>query len=156
VPFEASSFTISSPKIVRRLETPVVISSEAISFEQVHNNSIDTSRFKAVTAIWDTGATSSVISLDIARHLNLVPRDSVTISHAAGRQQCSVYVIDVALHHGVQIPKLQVIASDLGNSMMLIGMDIISNGDFAFTNANNRSVFSYRTPPLNHIDFEKN
>jgi hypothetical protein len=37
---------------------------------------------------------------------------------------------------------------------ILIGMDIITLGDFAITNANHRTVVSFRIPPdTKHIDF---
>jgi uncharacterized protein YecA (UPF0149 family) len=36
---------------------------------------------------------------------------------------------------------------------MLIGMDIIATGDFAITNNNNETVFSFRHPSNAIIDF---
>ena len=36
---------------------------------------------------------------------------------------------------------------------VLIGMDIIGTGDFAVTNLNGLTKFSFRVPSLEHIDF---
>ena len=36
---------------------------------------------------------------------------------------------------------------------VLIGMDVITQGDFAVTNREGRTVFSFRVPSLIHLDF---
>ena len=36
---------------------------------------------------------------------------------------------------------------------MLVGMDIIGRGDFAVTNHNGRTIFTYRCPSVGSIDF---
>lgn len=38
---------------------------------------------------------------------------------------------------------------------MLVGMDIIGHGDFAVTNHNGKTIFTYRCPSTNQIDFVK-
>ena len=37
---------------------------------------------------------------------------------------------------------------------ILIGMDIINRGDFAVTNRNGKTMFSYRYPSMAAIDFQ--
>jgi hypothetical protein len=49
----------------------------------------------------------------------------------------------------VQLTELQ----ELRNTDVLIGMDIISLGDFAITNLNGIPWFSFRVPSAAHIDF---
>ncbi len=39
------------------------------------------------------------------------------------------------------------------NTDALIGMNIINQGDFAVTNLNGRTKFSFRYPSINDIDF---
>ena len=39
------------------------------------------------------------------------------------------------------------------HARVLIGMDIINLGDFAVTNKNGRTAFSFRTPSIEYIDF---
>lgn len=41
----------------------------------------------------------------------------------------------------------------LEKTEMLIGMDIISHGDFAFTNQDGKSCFSFRIPSKTKIDY---
>jgi len=38
---------------------------------------------------------------------------------------------------------------------VLVGMDIINQGDFAVTNKGQSTVMSFRVPPGKHIDFNK-
>ncbi|MCK4676717.1 MAG: SEC-C domain-containing protein [Bacteroidales bacterium] len=40
-----------------------------------------------------------------------------------------------------------------GNVDMLIGMDIITLGDFSVTNVGGKTVFSFRTPSVKMIDY---
>lgn len=56
--------------------------------------------------------------------------------------------------NGISIPSVRVIEATLtGNFEMLIGMDIISHGDFSFTNVNGKSCFSFRIPSIKKIDY---
>jgi len=43
--------------------------------------------------------------------------------------------------------------SIFGDSDVLIGMDIISLGDFAVTNFQEKTVFTFRIPSVERIDF---
>jgi SEC-C motif len=43
----------------------------------------------------------------------------------------------------------------LGGFDVLIGMDIISQGDFAVTNFGGNTRFSFRVPSLEELDFNK-
>ena len=36
---------------------------------------------------------------------------------------------------------------------MLIGMDLITQGDFSITNTGNKTIFSFRCPSMHHVDF---
>ena len=38
---------------------------------------------------------------------------------------------------------------------MLIGMDVITLGDFAVTNLNGKTMYSFRMPSMTEIDFTK-
>lgn len=83
------------------------------------------------TAIWDTGATSSMISEQIARALQLHPQGSVKVSGVHGVEDANVYTIDLIFNNGFRIEDLQV--SEAGNNAgfdVLIGMDVISKGMF--------------------------
>ena len=70
-----------------------------------------------------------------------------------GTEEMPVYVIDLELSDDVRVPTLEVIAGDIGDADVLIGMDVITLGDFAVTNADGFTQFSFRTPSQEHIDF---
>lgn len=48
---------------------------------------------------------------------------------------------------------LNVTEGDLLGADVLIGMDVINNGDFSVTNHGGVTKFSFRMPSQNHIDF---
>ncbi len=62
-------------------------------------------------------------------------------------------------HFGIQVQHIEnvmIASGKLGQGMdILIGMDIITLGDFAITNYNNKTVFSFRFPSSEVIDFVK-
>ena len=45
--------------------------------------------------------------------------------------------------------------SNMTGTEVLIGMDIISLGDFAVTNLNNKTWFTFRMPSVARLDFVK-
>ena len=108
----------------------------------------------ALTAIWDTGATHSVISQRVVDQCGLIPIGLVTSHHAQGKtENVPRFVVNIMLPNGVRFPGLPVILGDLLGGDVLIGMDIISQGDFAVTNLDGITKFSYRYPSSADIDF---
>lgn len=106
-------------------------------------------------AIWDTGATKSCISKKVASTLGLLPISRTTV-HAAGNSFDSpVYKVDFLLPNSLTVHDVDVTeGSNLQGCDILLGMDIITVGDFAVTNGGGMTVFSFRFPPADrHIDF---
>ena len=110
--------------------------------------------FVEISALWDTGATHSVISTKAAILLNLVPVKKTSIIHAGGRSFVSVYDVDVLLPNNHLIQYVSVSETELFDLDLLIGMDIISRGDFSITNKDGKTTFSFRLPSYKEIDFE--
>lgn len=107
-------------------------------------------------AIWDTGATNTVISNRVAKEMNLVPIGMVTVSTANGMTETYKYIISLVLPNKLKIEDIEVTSGNLGEGVdLLIGMDIISLGDFAITNVNNKTVFSFRFPSCKTVDYCK-
>jgi len=101
-----------------------------------------------VQAIWDTGATNTAVSSNVVGQLGLIPTGVVTAQDANNAYQTNTYLIDIGLPNGILIPDVRVTeASNLGNYDLLIGMDIITLGDFAITNGIGNTWFSFRIPP---------
>lgn len=110
---------------------------------------------RAYKAIWDTGATNSVITARIAQDLSLVPNGQVQSFGVHNAQLVNKYFVHFALPNGFSIPYVQVTecASLNGGFDVLIGMDIISLGDFAVTHLDGKTCMSFRMPTSEKIDF---
>lgn len=70
-----------------------------------------------------------------------------------GDEQVETYLVNIALPNRVMFTGIPVTRAKLKDADILIGMDIITQGDFAVTNYNGRTMFSFRMPSLGHIDF---
>ena len=97
-------------------------------------------------AIWDTGANASAISLNTARKLGLTPVQTAFFSTANGRCEMPMYMVDMMLPNGRQIKDVMVSGLNLNICDALVGMDIITQGDFHLTNDGN-TVFRFNIPP---------
>lgn len=103
--------------------------------------------------IWDTGATNTVITQDIIETLHLRPVGMKRISTSGGIYDRYVYLISVTLESHAHFPVLEAVEGHILGSDVLIGMDVITQGDFAITNNGGMTTFSFRTPSLTTIDF---
>lgn len=104
-------------------------------------------------AIWDTGATASAISKSVVQRVGLQPTGIARIHTAGGIHDCNTFFISIMLPNKVGFAAVRVSECELTGADVLIGMDIIANGDFVITNYEGKTVFSYRTPSVNKIDF---
>lgn len=106
-------------------------------------------------AIWDTGATASVISQQIIEACDLKPIGMTKVHGVHGIQESEIYLVNIFLPNKVMFPEVRVTKGSFpaGSGDMLIGMDIIAGGDFSFTNLNGNSMFSFRYPSAHHIDY---
>ena len=103
--------------------------------------------------LWDTGATCSVITQKIVDDLNLKPISYGKVYTSKDSYDTPFFYVDILLPNKVIIPKLRV---PLGNPFgcdLLVGMDIIGKGDFAVSNYNGMTVFTYRFPSIMEFDF---
>lgn len=113
-------------------------------------------KLKKFIAIWDTGATSSVITQKVANDCGLKPIGMAKVHHAKGETTTRVYLASVFLPNKVVIPQVRIIEGVIaGDADVLIGMDIIGAGDFAVTNKDGKTTFSFRMPSIERIDFVK-
>lgn len=106
-------------------------------------------------ALWDTGASITCISESVAKQLSLVPSGKQTIHTPGGQKIVNTYLVDISLPNGVTISGVPVCDSEIGAQGLdvLIGMDLISRGDFAVTQQNNQTMFSFCFPSRKSIDF---
>ena len=118
-------------------------------------NTIIKSQYKA---IWDTGASGTVITQIIVDNLGLLPTGMSIVHTANGTARQNTFIVDVSLNDGITINDVKVTCASAlsGGCDVLIGMDIISLGDFSITNFNGNTCMSFRKPSMHEIDFCKN
>lgn len=107
-------------------------------------------------AIWDTGATNSVISQKVVDACGLKPIGMRIVHTGNGTRNSEVYFVNIVLPNGVGFANVSVTKGDMApDTHLLIGMDIIAQGDFVVTNKEGKTCFSFRCPSTERIDFVK-
>lgn len=101
-----------------------------------------------VKFLWDTGATNTVITKEIAKKLGLFPSGQAITHGVGGEHLGNTYIISVELSNGAIFPFIKVTEGILNGFDVLIGMDIISYGDFSITNYNRQTIFSFTLPSI--------
>ena len=111
-----------------------------------------------INAIWDTGATSCAITMKVAYALKLPQTGFAQVNTANGLVTQPTFTVDIGLPNGVLIQSVLVTGVDGLSSgcEALIGMDIITLGDFSITNHNGRTCMSFRVPSSHEIDYVEN
>lgn len=150
IDIDVGYLTIKYKKIEDDIKTPVKIMN-------VYSDKI----FKT-NGIWDTGATKSVITKSAVEHLELIPIGDTLVKGVHGEKRVYKYPIKIELLGDedkfakfamtIIVTECDELSSD-GSANMLIGMDVISKGDFAVTNFRDTTAMSFRIPSLQTIDF---
>lgn len=105
--------------------------------------------------LWDTGATGTVITKRVVDELGLIPTGFTNSFHANGSCIVNTYSINVALPNGVIIHTVRVTEGILNGFDVLIGMDVITKGDFSVTNKDEKTIFSFQIPSTHDLNFVK-
>lgn len=142
-------FTLKFSKIVNFITTSIGISHpfEASTINQPPKP-------YQTSALWDTGASHCSITQSLAENLGLHAIDKVAVEHAKGRSFENVYLAILQVtnkyYMEVEFTECQSISN---NFEIIVGMDVITQGDFAITNKDGKTSFSFRLPSLTTIDF---
>lgn len=83
--------------------------------------------------------------------LGLEPYGKSGFSSANGIVEANVYEIHLAVPIAGVVCNVLAMEKDDEDYEVVIGMDVISQGDFAFTNHNGHSTFSFRLPSQEEI-----
>ena len=139
------ALTVPHTGIANVLTTPVEI------IDPFTGNKIQT------RGLWDTGATDSAITESLAQEMGLIKVTDIDVSGVHGIKQVPAYYVDIALNKGAVSSKSIVsecteLSAD-GSVGVLIGMNIINQGDFAITNFQGKTTMSFRIPSKQKIDF---
>jgi hypothetical protein len=149
---QISAFTRSCNEGISRILISDVYVSEIYYTTNRPQNLI----IKKYTAIWDTGATNTVITKKVMMECKLWSIGMTKVIHAGGEATTNSYLVNLYLPNNLEVRGVRVSEGILGEKVdVLIGMDIISKGDFAVTNYNGRTVFTFRYPSVECIDFVK-
>lgn len=106
-------------------------------------------------AIWDTGATHTAITRKVVEQCRLPESVQVVeVSTSAGVDLQPAHMVNLLLPSGLAFPNVRVTECRC-TADVLVGMDIINKGDLAITNKDGVTKFSFRTPSVEHIEFEK-
>lgn len=150
VPPFAHNFTVQYPGLARVISSGCGLENPITGADLPEN-------YKPIPfqAIWDTGATNSVITVAAAQILGLIPIAETLVHGVNSSTRKNVYAISLTLPNNVILPYVRVTECDVLSDGfdVLIGMDIIGSGDLAITNSNGQTVFSFRFPSVSRIDF---
>jgi hypothetical protein len=136
------AFTVNFHKLVNEIKLPVGVGTSGGLLHQF-------------TAVWDTGATNTVISKKVVEVVGLVDIiDQVDTYSADGPGKADAYYVNVQLLNGVNFANLKVVQMEIRDDL-LIGMDIIGAGDFCLTNFSGETVLTFESPPHYRYDFVK-
>jgi hypothetical protein len=108
-------------------------------------------------ALWDTGASMSAITPESKDKLKVTPIDKKTIAGIHSTQVVDVVYITLELPNSVIKKNIKVAVCNITSNVgMIIGMDIISLGDFALSTGGDQTLLSFAVPPFQEkIDFSK-
>lgn len=104
-------------------------------------------------ALWDTGASHSAITQKVVDAGGLKPVGMSRVETAGGSKDCETFLVNIFLPHGVGFVEVKVSCVESRTEEVLIGMDIITIGDFSITNQDGNTTFSFRVPSLTSVDY---
>lgn len=106
-------------------------------------------------ALWDTGASKSVVSSTFAQSLGLKPVGMREVHHGDGKSMRSTFMVNFNLPNSVHVAGI--IATEFpashNNFSVIVGMDVITLGDFSLTHVGGKTVMSFRIPSCEQIDY---
>ncbi len=108
---------------------------------------------KEYSGIWDTGATNSMISQKVVDECELKPIGMVLVHGSTGSKYCETFLVNIFLPNRIVINSVRVTKSSITDCDILVGMDIITMGDFAITHYDGKTTFSFRFPSMEQLDF---
>ena len=143
------SFTVKASCHLRQLVTPCFVSLAT-------DNGLLSARppSRQFRSVWDTGATVSMVSKRVVDALGLPTEGFFNIRHAGGEAiEVPTYRVDLLLYNNAPISDVRVGLVEVKDIDVIIGMDIINRGDFAVSNRNGATSFSFRIPSVEDFDF---
>ena len=148
-----NSFTTKWPNRVRTLESQINVSEAFDPAPLIAQGEVEEFPHETYTAVWDTGATSSVITEKVIGDLELQPVGLTTNHTVGGTVKSERYLVNFWLPNKVIVPGLSACRGEIYGTDVLIGMDVIGRGDFAVTNSDGQTWLSFTMPSVRKLDF---
>jgi hypothetical protein len=141
------SFTVDSDFVCHALYSEVGIGKPS-------TNVVLSPECESLVGLWDTGATSCAIKSSAAACINAQPIGRVIVGGVHGQQECNQYMINLYLPNRICLQFVP--ATELSNDAgfdLLIGMDVITMGDFSTSTLDEKTSFTFRIPSCQKQDF---
>jgi prophage DNA circulation protein len=107
--------------------------------------SVDSGKSVKVAAIWDTGATTSLVNDKIVKSLQLKEIGIAQVKHVAGATAFPIHLAAIEIEGGMKITEHRLVSFPSIHAFdMIIGMDIIVLGKFCIENEHGNTVFSFK------------
>lgn len=143
-----SAFTVLFDRVANVIHTKLDISEE-VSEENIHQV-----RAYKTHAIWDTGASGCCITSKVVQDLGLEPYAKMNVLTAAGEIMQNAYLVCFHLPNNLSVNLRVTEVASLPNKFeALIGMSVISHGDFTISNFEGRTCLSFRMPSKARTDY---
>lgn len=112
-------------------------------------------KYKPFKAIWDTGATNSVITQAVVDACGLKATGMKQVHGVLSTDVAETFIVNMLLPNDVQFVNWVVTRGKLtgAEAEMLLGMDVITHGDFSITNVGGKTVFTFRVPSIQTVDY---
>jgi hypothetical protein len=139
------SLTCNYTGITNVINSPIVVQNTSTGLEE------------HTLSIWDTGATGSSITKSLALKLNLIAISRTLVRGIHGPKEVDVYAVKITLNNenvSFVLPATECDElTDNQSAQFLIGMDVITRGDFCITNFDGKTMMSFRVPSIERMDF---
>lgn len=110
-----------------------------------------------IKGIWDTGATNTVITEELANKLGIAATGKVKVNTASDTsKETATYLVDIFLKADFLIQGATVALGKVNTEIgldCLIGMDIINLGDLSINCYEGKTWLSFRVPSRGHVDY---
>lgn len=151
-PFRFQAFTLKAQGLLNRITTEIGIT--PAYDPKAPPNPLPTP--VTVQAIWDTGATGTCLTPALAKSLGLQPTGAAAaMDHGGGTAaNCPRYMVNLTLPNHVVVAGQLITELPAAQAFdVIIGMDIITHGDFSITNVTGKTWLSFRIPSCDPIDY---
>src|SRR6266566_5286457 len=145
------SFTVHYPGLVKDLRTAARV---CAAFDPKQPQSAPPV-YCDCAAIWDTGASGSVITDRVVKTCGLKQIGMTQVIGVNSITLSPVFLVNIELPNNTGFAFVHVTLGQFKGGDLLIGMDIIRGGDFVVTNKGGRTVLSFRSPSVCEIDFKR-